>query len=48
MCFHDRYSDYFAEVIAMRFEKDGLIVREHYMLSAWRVTRTAGPHPSRG
>jgi hypothetical protein len=26
-----RYSDYMAEVIAMRFQADGLVVREHYM-----------------
>lgn len=26
-----RYSDYFAEVIAMRFQATGLVVREHYM-----------------
>jgi hypothetical protein len=26
-----RYRDYFAEVIAMRFKGDGLVVREHYM-----------------
>jgi hypothetical protein len=26
-----RYSDYFAEVIAMRFASDGLVLREHYM-----------------
>jgi hypothetical protein len=26
-----RYRDYFAEVIAMRFQADGLVLREHYM-----------------
>ena len=26
-----RYKDYFAEVIAMRFAGDGLVLREHYM-----------------
>jgi hypothetical protein len=26
-----RYKDYFAEVIAMRFASDGLVLREHYM-----------------
>jgi hypothetical protein len=26
-----RYRDYFAEVIAMRFPTDGLVLREHYM-----------------
>jgi hypothetical protein len=26
-----RYRDYFAEVIAMRFQSDGLVLREHYM-----------------
>ena len=26
-----RYRDYFAEVIAMRFASDGLVLREHYM-----------------
>jgi hypothetical protein len=26
-----RYRDYFAEVIAMRFTSDGLVLREHYM-----------------
>jgi hypothetical protein len=26
-----RYKDYFADVIAMRFDGDGLVVREHYM-----------------
>jgi hypothetical protein len=29
-----RYSDYFAEVIAMRFAEDGLVLREHYMSAA--------------
>lgn len=26
-----RYRDYFADVIALRFRSDGLVVREHYM-----------------